>query len=74
MSMQNDSINNGRADNERAAQRRGDNTPEEEVETVATETGPDEANSDVVSDPARDDRVGSDWADEGGATPDPSET
>lgn len=45
---------------------------EEEVETVATEAAPQEAESDVVSDPARDDKVGSDWADEGGATPDRS--
>lgn len=28
-----------------------------------------ESEEDVLSDPARDDRVGSDWADEGGAVP-----
>lgn len=43
---------------------------EERTETVATEHGaPDNgAKEDVVTDPARDDRLGSDWADEGGAT------
>lgn len=44
---------------------------EERTETVPTELGPDEVDveGDVVTDPALDDRVGSDWADEGGATP-----
>lgn len=53
---------------------------EDRVETVPTGHGPDEAademleggreRNDVVSDPALDDHVGSDWVDEGGATPD----
>lgn len=34
-----------------------------------SKTGPDESvEDDVVSDPARDDRPGSDWSTEGGAT------
>ncbi|WP_282851545.1 hypothetical protein [Gulosibacter sediminis] len=37
--------------------------------TVKTGNGSDQSNDDVVSDPALDDRVGNDWADEGGATP-----
>ncbi|WP_449278438.1 hypothetical protein [Leucobacter sp. GX24907] len=39
------------------------------TETVQTGVGPDNeaTDEDVVTDPARDDRVGSDWADEGGA-------
>ncbi len=39
--------------------------------TVPTEHGSDapESEEDVLSDPARDDRLGSDWADEGGAVP-----
>lgn len=43
----------------------------EAVETVpAANPRPDtDAESDVASDPALDDRLGSDWADEGGATP-----
>lgn len=51
--------------------------PEEESEggltgTVPTAHRPEgaEAREDVVSDPARDDRLGSDWQDEGGATAD----
>lgn len=36
--------------------------------TVSTGHGPDQVEGDVVSDPALDDRLGSDWADEGGAT------
>lgn len=39
------------------------------TETVDTGRGPDDALTDVVSDPARDARVGSDWTDEGGAQP-----
>lgn len=39
--------------------------------TTRTAHKPDgvEVDEDVVSDPAHDDRIGSDWADEGGATP-----
>ena len=42
----------------------------EAVETVpvASPNSEVEAESDVASDPALDDRLGSDWADEGGAT------
>lgn len=49
----------------------GGQTPEERTQTVPTAHGADEAvaDEDVVSDPALDDRVGSDWADEGGAVP-----
>ena len=41
------------------------------TETVTTGHGPDKAvaDEDVMTDPALDDRVGSDWVDEGGATP-----
>ena len=48
-----------------------DDTDVEAVETVSTSNPhPDtEASEDVASDPALDDRLGSDWADEGGATP-----
>lgn len=43
---------------------------EERTETVPTQHGPtgNGAKEDVVTDPALDDRLGSDWADEGGAT------
>ena len=43
---------------------------EERTETVPTQHGPTEnaAKQDVVTDPALDDRLGSDWSDEGGAT------
>lgn len=43
---------------------------EERTETVPTHHGPtgNGAEEDVVTDPALDDRLGSDWADEGGAT------
>lgn len=46
-------------------------TDTEHVETVPTRHRPDEvpAEEDVMSDPALDDRVGSDWVDEGGAAP-----
>lgn len=42
----------------------------EKTETVETEHSPDhsDAPADVASDPALDDRLGSDWIDEGGAT------
>ncbi len=45
--------------------------PEERTGTVPTSHGPGdaEADADVVSDPALDDRLGSEWVDEGGATP-----
>lgn len=41
------------------------------TETVPThqESGRSGTKDDVESDPARDDRLGSDWSDEGGATP-----
>lgn len=43
---------------------------EERTETVQTQHGPtgNGAKEDVVTDPALDDRLGSDWSDEGGAT------
>ncbi len=43
---------------------------EEQAETVPARhrTDGDGSHEDVVTDPALDDRVGSDWADEGGAT------
>lgn len=43
---------------------------EERTETAPTQHGPtgNGAKDDVVTDPALDDRLGSDWADEGGAT------
>jgi hypothetical protein len=41
---------------------------EERTETAQTGHSPDDAEGDVVTDPALDDRIGSDWADEGGAT------
>lgn len=43
--------------------------PDETVKTVETESGAAEALDDVVSDPARADRLGTEWADEGGAVP-----
>lgn len=44
---------------------------DERTDTVRTGHGSDEADAenDVITDPALDDRVGSDWSDEGGATP-----
>lgn len=44
---------------------------EEFTETVPTHHGAEDADAkqDVVSDPALDDRIGSDWSEEGGATP-----
>jgi len=43
---------------------------DERTETVKTGHGPEPSGADdVMSDPALDDRVGTDWADEGGATP-----
>lgn len=38
------------------------------TDTVPTEHGAENADDDVSSDPALDDRDGSDWSDEGGAT------
>ncbi len=45
--------------------------PTQLTDTVPTKHGADgaDAKSDVVSDPALDDNIGTDWADEGGATP-----
>lgn len=40
------------------------------TEQTAKRVGDGEAEPDVVSDPSRDDREGSDWTDEGGASPD----
>lgn len=51
---------------------RGDQNEQKLTETVPTVHKPDDADvdveGDVVSDPARDDHLGSDWQDEGGAT------
>jgi hypothetical protein len=41
----------------------------EKPETVESDAGPENADADVVSDPARDAGAGGDWSDEGGATP-----
>ncbi len=52
--------------------RGSDDLPEERTETVPVahkiEKNGQETGEDVQSDPALDDRLGSDWADEGGAT------
>ena len=41
----------------------------EDPTTRATEAGPQGADDDVETDPAKDTERGSDWSDEGGATP-----
>jgi hypothetical protein len=41
----------------------------EKPETAESDAGPQNADDDVVSDPARDAGDGGDWSDEGGATP-----
>ena len=41
----------------------------EKPETASSDTGPENADDDVVSDPAKDSGDGADWSDEGGATP-----
>jgi hypothetical protein len=38
-------------------------------DTEQTDVGPDDSDSDVESDPAKDTDSGTDWSDEGGATP-----
>lgn len=38
-------------------------------DTAGTDSGPQDADDDVVSDPAKSDSEGGDWSDEGGATP-----
>lgn len=58
-----------RAEPEPAPGRDPDENGSDLVETVPTGHGRHEAEDDVVSDPALDDKVGSDWVDEGGATP-----
>ena len=42
----------------------------EKPETAESDAGPENADEDVVSDPARDAGSAGDWSDEGGATPD----
>lgn len=37
--------------------------------TTETDTAPEAADDDVVSDPSKGAETGADWADEGGATP-----
>lgn len=41
----------------------------EKPETAASDAGPEDANGDVFSDPAKGDDASGDWSDEGGATP-----
>jgi hypothetical protein len=41
----------------------------EKPETAESDAGPENADDDVVSDPAKDAGDGGDWSDEGGATP-----
>jgi hypothetical protein len=41
----------------------------EKPESAESDAGPEEADDDVVSDPARSDTGSGDWSDEGGATP-----
>jgi hypothetical protein len=41
----------------------------ENSDTAETDSGPEGANDDVVSDPAKDAGDSGDWSDEGGATP-----
>ena len=41
----------------------------EKPETEQSDAGPENADDDVVSDPARSAGAGGDWSDEGGATP-----
>jgi hypothetical protein len=41
----------------------------EKPETAGAESGPEGADKDVVTDPAKADDAGGDWSDEGGATP-----
>jgi len=57
--------------NDRKSGGSDERTDAERTETVPTHHSPDEvpAKEDVLSDPALDDRVGSDWVDEGGAAP-----
>lgn len=58
-------------DRERGDKRAGEHAePAEGTETVSTQHSPEhsDAPGDVESDPALDDRLGSDWIDEGGAT------
>jgi hypothetical protein len=41
----------------------------EKPETAESDSGSEQAEDDVVSDPARSDGASGDWSDEGGATP-----
>jgi hypothetical protein len=41
----------------------------EKPETTESDSGPENADDDVMSDPARSDGASGDWSDEGGATP-----
>ena len=41
----------------------------EKPETADSDSGPEGADKDVVTDPAKADDAGGDWSDEGGATP-----
>lgn len=56
--------------NTQQSRKHGELPEVEETDTVQTEYSPEhsDAPTDVASDPALDDRLGSDWSDEGGAT------